>query len=356
LKAANPYANYVRHKDEIDRAIQRVLISGHYILGPYADIFEDSFGRYIGGQCIGVGCGTDALALSMQALGIGTGHEVVIGAYVPLAVVAAILMVGATPVIVDVKEEDLTIDPSKVAIHPGLTKAILAVHIFGNACDLTSLRDLANEKGVALIEDISQATGGSYKGRRLGSFGDITACSFYPTKPLGAIGDGGAVITKDIALAERARMLRQYGWEDGRISNNLTGRCSRLDELQAAILSVKLDHLDADNAHRIAIAEFYREIGLQDYHGETSVYHQYVIRDWWRDNLKYALEQMGIFTNIHYRVLPWENAAYRPRCITHACPVAQEASNTALSLPLWAEMTGRQVARVRREVEQWMSL
>lgn len=357
LKAANPQASYLHHKAEIDQAIIRVLQGPTYILGPYVRTFEKNFGRAIGGECVGVGCGTDALIFSLLALGIDIGDEVIVGAYVPLPVVAAIIAVGATPRIVDVKKADLTIDPSRIRIQEGRTKAIIAVHIFGNSCDMGLLMSIAEKTGVPVIEDVSQATGGYWQNQPLGSIGNIAAFSFYPTKPLGAIGDAGAVVTKDPRLANAVRQMRQYGWNQERIAQYYTGTCSRLDEIQAAVLTVKLEHLEETNASRAYVAEIYRQHtrSFECCHGARSIYHQFVIRSPQRDNLRTFLYEHSINTSVHYPVLPWQHLAYAPYCILDNCPVATRASRKVLSLPLWDGMPLERVERVCEEVNQWKS-
>lgn len=359
IKAADPRASYFAHKEEIDRAISGVLTGGQYVLGEQVAQFEGSFAEYVdpGSQCIGVGCGTDALILAMRALGVCDVHEVIVGAYVPLPVVAAICEVGAIPVIVDVKADDLTIDPEQVEknLSPR-TRAIIAVHIFGNPCDMESLVYLESTAPARyVIEDVSQAHGGTYEGHRLGSFGKASCFSFYPTKPLGAFGDGGAVVTRDQYVAESVRAMRQYGWEDDlRLAVRERSGCSRLDEIQAAILNVKLKHLDDSNAACKWIGNNYRSV-FPSFNSLESIYHQAVLRHPQRDRLRIYLRNNGIGTTIHYPLMPWENPSYASLCDVRSCRVAIQAQKQVLSLPLWSEMRTEQIDYVCGKVRSYDS-
>lgn len=239
----NPKTAYLAHKDEIDEAIHRVLDSGQYILGNEVEAFEKAFANYIGVKhCIGVASATEALFLSLKVLGIGDGDEVITVSHTATATISAICMTGATPVLIDIKSSDFTMNPSLIrkAI-TNRTKAILPVHIYGHACDVDSIM----EYDIPIIEDCAQAHGSVYKGSKVGSLGILGCFSFYPTKNLGCLGDGGAITTNDTKLADKLRLLRQYGWKERYISS-VHGYNSRLDELQAAILSVKLKYLDED--------------------------------------------------------------------------------------------------------------
>ena len=256
ILCSNPKAQYQAHKEEIDSAIQRVLDKGWYILGDETKAFESEFAAYIGvDHGIGVGSGTEALHIALAACGIGLGDEVITVSHTAVATVAAIELAGATPVLVDIDPDYYTLNPDKLesAISPR-TKAIIPVHLYGQPADLTPILEIARQHGVLLIEDCAQAHGAMYGGRRIGAWGDIACFSFYPTKNLGALGDGGMVVTNDSALAERARLLREYGWAERYVSS-IPGLNSRLDEVQAAVLSVKLRFLDADNEARALLAQ-----------------------------------------------------------------------------------------------------
>jgi dTDP-4-amino-4,6-dideoxygalactose transaminase len=308
ILCSNPKAQYLSYKSEIDTAISRVLDSGWYILGKEVKAFEKEFTGYIGvAHGIGVGSGTEALHLALVACGIGRGDEVITVSHTAVATVAAIELAGATPVLVDIDPEFYTIDPDKIeSAITTHTKAIIPVHIYGHPADMDPIAEIAEKHNLKVIEDCAQAHGATYKGKRVGSFGDMGCFSFYPTKNLGAIGDGGIVVTGDKELAEKARLLREYGWAERYVSH-FTGWNTRLDEIQAAILCVKLKHLDDDNSKREHIAEEYnKELGYVDIilpkqrKDSTHVYHLYVIRAERRDALLSFLREKGIGASIHY--------------------------------------------------------
>src|SRR6266566_5419658 len=241
ILCCNPQAQYLAHKSEIDAAVARVLQKGRYILGEEVRAFETEFASYIGAtHAIGVASGTEALHLALVACGIGRGDEVITVSHTAVATVSAIEMAGATPVLVDIEPDFFTLDPRKLnAALTSRTKAIIPVHLYGQPVDIESVMEFAQQHGLRVVEDCAQAHGAKYGGQRIGSFGDVACFSFYPTKNLGAIGDGGMVVTSDPELAERAQLLREYGWSNRYVSQ-ITGWNSRLDELQAAILRVKL--------------------------------------------------------------------------------------------------------------------
>jgi dTDP-4-amino-4,6-dideoxygalactose transaminase len=362
---ASPLAQYRAHQAPIQSAIDRVLNSGTYILGAEVEDFESAFGEYCGaGHAVGVASGTDALILGLKALGIGPGDEVITVSHTAVATVAAILAVGAEPVLVDVDEVYLTLDPATLdrAATPR-SKAVIAVHLYGQAADLDPILRFARERKLALIEDCAQACGGHYRGRRLGSLGDIGCFSFYPTKNLGAIGDGGIVLTHEPEIAERVRRLRQYGWDDGRQTRE-PGLNSRLDPLQAAILRAKLPHLDEDNARRGAIARRY-ERGL---HGlpiripkeradAQHVYHLYVVACTERDPLMAHLGKHQIGCAIHYPMpVHWQHGyAERVICSSGGLPVTECVCRQILSLPLYPELVDADVDRVIAAVRGFFS-
>ncbi|RME35204.1 MAG: DegT/DnrJ/EryC1/StrS family aminotransferase, partial [Thermoflexia bacterium] len=293
---------YAGLKEEIDAAIGRVLARGRFILGEEVATFEEEFAAACGVACaVGVASGTDALHLALRACGIGPGDEVITVSHTAVATVAAIELAGARPVLVDVDPRRYTMDPARVEerITPR-TRAILPVHLYGCPADLAPLLEMARRYGLLLIEDCAQAHGARYRGRPVGSWGEIAAFSFYPTKNLGAFGDGGAVVTNDPTLAERVRLLREYGWARRYISH-LRGTNSRLDELQAAVLRVKLRYLESWNARRREIAALYRELlsegvarwGLvlpEEPPDARHVYHLYVVRTPHRDALREHLK------------------------------------------------------------------
>jgi dTDP-3-amino-3,4,6-trideoxy-alpha-D-glucose transaminase len=311
IPCANPLAQYLTHKNEILEALHRVLEAGQYMLGSEVSAFESSFASYCGvDHAVGVNSGTDALVLTLRGLGIGAGDEVITVSHTALATVAAVLATGATPVLVDVEPDYWTMQTAGLerAI-TARTRAVIPVHLYGQPSDLSGILAIARTHGLFVIEDCAQAAGADYKGQRVGSFGDAACFSFYPTKNLGAIGDGGAIVTRDAAFAERVRRLRQYGWNDARETEE-PGLNSRLDVVQAAILRVKLPSLDRDNARRQYIARIYDE-GLAALPivrparrpGSTHVFHLYVVASPGRDRIKDVLVARGVGAGVHYPCL-----------------------------------------------------
>ena len=351
---ARPSAQYQALRGEIDAAIRRVLDGHAYILGPEVERFETAFASYTGAaHAIGVANGTDALHLALRALEIGVGHEVIVPAHTAVPTAAAIEMSGAVPCFVDITADRYCLDPALVerAIGPR-TRAIMPVHLYGHPADLGPLLEIARRHGLKLIEDAAQAHGARWRGRQVGAIGDIGCFSLYPTKNLGAIGDAGIVTTSDADLAQRLKMLRQYGWRDRQLSE-LAGFNSRLDELQAAILNVKLAHLDASNARRRAIAARYLEafgnlpMALPHVQPECeAVYHLFVVRTPKRDALKTHLQAHGVIAGIHYPVPCHRHPAYRDRYGDVHLPVTEQIIGEILSLPLYPELTDDQVGRV----------
>ena len=257
---ANPIENYLAHRMEIDASIARVLQSGTYILGPETQGFEEEFARYLEvPHAIGVGSGTEALHLALKACNIGPGDEVITVGHTATATVAAIELCGADPVLVDIDPDTYTLDPSKIKnAVTRKTKAIVPVHLYGQPADVASILAVAQENNLKVIEDCAQAHGAGYHSRKVGSWGDLAAFSFYPTKNLGALGDGGMVVTRNGPLAKKVRLLREYGWEK-RFFSVTPGWNSRLDEIQAGVLRVKLKYLDGDNRKRRALAVAYHQ-------------------------------------------------------------------------------------------------
>ncbi len=324
---ADPGAGYRAQKEAIDAAVARALASGWYILGKEGEAFEREYAAWQGtARAIGCANGTDALTLAMRGLGIGPGATVVTVSHTAVATVAAIEMVGATPLLLDIDPETYTMDPDELAAvledpPPGLPpiRAVIPVHIYGQSCDLAPMLKATQAHGVAVIEDCSQAHGATYAGRKVGNHGDVACYSLYPTKNLGALGDGGVLTTDDATLADRIGAIRQYGWKERYISAE-AGVNSRLDELQAAILRVKLTALDAGNARRQAIAAAY-DAALADgpfappprRPGATHVFHQYVLRVPDRTALIARLRAEGVATAIHYPQPVHLQPAYRGR-------------------------------------------
>jgi dTDP-4-amino-4,6-dideoxygalactose transaminase len=356
---SDPKAGYLEHRAEIDAAIKRVLESGWYILGREVEAFEKDFASFVGvGHAVGVGNGTDALELALRSCGVGAGDLVFTVSHTAVATVAAIELVGAIPVFVDINPETYTMDPESLAkalAHPpvGILKAIIPVHLYGQAADMPAILELARKYKLQVIEDCAQSHGATLDGRMTGTFGDIAAFSFYPTKNLGALGDGGMVVTGDATLAERVRLLRQYGWRQKYVSD-IPGGNSRLDELQAAILRVKLGALKAENLRRRGLAGSYdallKDTGLtlpKTRSGAGHVFHQYVVRSPRRDALAAHLKQEGIGTLIHYPVPVHLQPAYSG-CLQSVVALSQteKAAQEILSLPMFPQLTEEQVRRV----------
>jgi len=348
ILCSNPLAHYQSHQVEILEAITKTLRSGRYILGEEVSKFEEEFSNYIGVQHgIGVASGTDAIFLSLCACNIGPGDEVITVSHTAVATVAAIDHTGATPVLVDISLDTYNIDPVKIqkAI-TSRTKVIIVVHLYGLPAEMDQILSIAKKYGLYIIEDCAQAHGAQYQGRRVGSFGDLGCFSFYPTKNLGALGDGGMVVTKSPELAERVRLLREYGWKKRYISE-ISGYNSRLDEIQAAVLSLKLRNLDQDNAKRKIIAGKYRKqikpnsiVVPQIPKDRESVFHLFVIRTRFRDALQQYLAEKGIQTLIHYPVPVHLQPAYDKKCIIPEPLITTEkVALEVLSLPIYPELS-----------------
>lgn len=334
---------YLELKPEIDAAVARVLDSGYYILGPEVEAFEADFARYCeAGHAVGVGNGLDALVLALRALGIGEGDEVLVPSNTFIATWLAVSAVGALPVPVEPDPATHNIDPARLAAAlTGRTRAVIAVHLYGQPADLAALSSFCADHGLRLIEDAAQAHGARHRGRRIGAEGDIACWSFYPGKNLGALGDGGCVTTADATLAERVRLLRNYGSREKYVHEE-TGTNSRLDPVQAAILRVKLAHLDAWNDRRRAIAALYldrlRDTSLvlpEVPEWAEPVWHLFVVRHNDRDGLRKALHEAGIGTLIHYPIAPHMQKAYASLGMApEALPIARQLSAEVLSLPI----------------------
>jgi dTDP-4-amino-4,6-dideoxygalactose transaminase len=348
-------AQYNSLRGEIDDALSRVLERGIFILGEEVGAFEQEFATYCGAPYgIGVASGTDALHLAMLACGIGPGDEVITVSHTSVATVAAIQQAGAKPVLVDIHPAMFTIDPHEVetAITPR-TRAILPVHLYGCPADMAPLLEIARRNELLVIEDCAQAHGAMVHDKRVGSWGDMAAFSFYPTKNLGAYGDGGMLVTANAELAERTRLLRQYGWRERYVSS-LKGLNSRLDDLQAAVLRVKLKYLDQWNKRRQELAALYTSLLSNSPlvlpsqpEGVSHVYHRYVIRYTYRDGLKAYLDKHGVRTLVHYPVPVHLQPAYGDLGYSPGdLPATEAAASQVLSIPLYPEMSTDMVERV----------
>jgi len=336
-------AAYRELKPEIDAAIARVLDSGWYILGPEVEVFEAEWAAYCGADhSVGVANGLDALILALRALEVGPGDEVIVPSNTFIATWLAVSAVGARPVPVEPDPATYNIDPARIESAITLaTKAILAVHLYGQPADLDPILGIAHKHRLSVIEDAAQAHGARYKGKRIGTHGDVACWSFYPGKNLGALGDAGAVTTNRADLAERIRVLRNYG-SRVKYVNEVKGVNSRLDPIQAAVLRAKLPHLDAWNDRRRTLARAYED-GLKDSGlvlpkvpaWSEPVWHVYVVRSPDRDGLQKRLTEAGIGTLIHYPIPSHLQAAYAGLGIPpEALPVARQLADEVLSLPM----------------------
>lgn len=373
IPQCDPHAAYLAQRDDIDAAIAGVLDNGRYILGPEVSAFEAAFATYTGNShALGVGNGTDALEIALRALDIGPGDGVITVSHTAVATVVAIRGVGATPLFVDIDAGHGLIRPDQVEalleasasgrchVARDRIKAIVPVHLYGRCANMPELCRIATAHGLKIVEDCAQAHGARIEGRMAGSFGDIAAFSFYPTKNLGAIGDGGAIATSNAPLHEKARLLREYGWRRRYVSDTEGGN-SRLDEIQATILRVKLGRLDADNAARNALAAIYRQdirhplvelppSAEPDFH----VYHQFAVRCPDRDGLQAHLAAHGIGTLVHYpcpvHLQPaYAVPAYAPMPLTET----ERWAARVLSLPMYPQLLPEQARRVAQAVNAW---
>jgi dTDP-4-amino-4,6-dideoxygalactose transaminase len=367
-----PAARYRAHRKEIDQAVGMVFRSGRFILGEQTAAFEKEFAAFIGGaQCIGVGSGTDALELSLRASGIGPGDAVLTVAHTSVATIAAIERAGATVVLVDIDASTFTMDPDKLLDtikeyerhgrkRPKL-KGIIPVHLYGHPADMPAILSIAQARGLQVIEDCAQSHGASLSGKMTGTWGSLAAFSFYPTKNLGAFGDGGAVVTNSPRLAENVRALREYGWRATRYVSDLRGTNSRLDELQAAILRVLLRALEKENSQRRALANQYDRLLAatsltlpQTRANVQHAFHQYVVRSSNRSALQRFLEARGIATQIHYPLPIHRQPAYRRSLFIGRAglPHTEAAARQVLSLPMspyLKKVESRQICSAIRE-------
>jgi len=349
-------------RTEIDEAMRRVIQDGSFILGRELEDFEKEFAAYCGSRhAIGVGSGLDALALALQARGIGPGDEVITVANTFIATALAVNRVGATPVLVDCNESDFNLNPDAVekAITPR-TRAVIPVHLYGQLAPIDAILDVARRHDLFLLEDAAQAHGAGKPGRRAGSFGDAGTYSFYPAKNLGAFGDGGLVVTDDEGLAAQIRMLRNYG-QRKKYEHAVVGTNSRLDTLQAAVLRVKLPALDRRNEARRAAADGYRRrlsglplvLPRAPEEPGRHVYHLYVVRVAGRDEVQRRLAAAGIQTGIHYPRPIHLQEAYRHLGVGPGTfPVAERLSREVLSLPMFPSLTEEQIDRVGSALEE----
>lgn len=355
-------ASYIELKEELDEAYHRVMESGWYILGQEVEAFEEEYASYCGAKyCVGVGNGLDALHLILRAMDIGVGDEVIVPSNTYIATWLAVSYAGAIPVPVEPDKKTYNINPELIETAiTSKTKAILPVHLYGQPVDMDSIVDIANRNDLKVVVDGAHAHGARYKGSRSKCLGDAAGYSFFPSKNLGAFGDGGAVVTNDFSLAERVKLLRHYGAKE-KYLNKVKGFNSRLDELQAAILRVKLKYLDEWSVRRNSIAKQYLE-GLVStelilpYVPEwvEPVWHLFVVRTPNRNALQNYLNSEGIDTMIHYPVPPHLQNAYADlKCIKGDLPISEMMHNEVLSLPMGHHLKQGDVARISKSILCW---
>jgi len=338
-----------------------------YILGEEVARFEEEFAHYLGVQhAVGVGSGTDALHIALRACGVGPGDTVLTVSHTAVATVAAIELTGATAVLTDIDPAPATMDVNSLADaiekqRSGRIKAIIPVHLYGHPADMPAIMTLAERHGLKVIEDCAQSHGAALDGRKTGTWGHIAAFSFYPTKNLGALGDGGAVVTNDRTLADRLRLLREYGWRERYVSD-CAGLNTRLDELQAAVLRVKLRYLDKENARRRELARIYDAIlsttpvtAPRGWQRADHVYHQYVVQSDRRDALRSFLKANGVGTLIHYPVPVHLQPAYRGRVASNGAALSHTETicRLILSLPMHPQLTDAEAHEVGDLIVRW---
>ena len=350
-----------QYRAELDAAIQRVLDKGWYLLGQEITDFENAFAKFCGVKnCVGVGNGLDALTLIIKAYGFGPGDEIIVPSNTYIATILAISQNGCTPVLVEPDINTYNINPDLIeAAITSKTKAIMVVHLYGQAVEMEKVWAVAQKYNLKVIEDSAQAHGAMYQGRRTGSLSDASGFSFYPGKNLGCLGDGGAVTTNDDDLAKRVRALRNYGSEI-KYQHLFKGVNSRLDEIQAAMLSVKLKYLDQDNQKRRAVARFYREnivnpqiVLPQVKNEESHVWHIFAVRCARRDELQKYLSDNGIGTQIHYPIPPHKQQAYS-EWNALSLPIAEQISREELSLPMSPVLTQEEMEYVVERINQFV--
>ena len=346
-------AEYALFRDELLRRLADALESTQYILGPNVQALEKEVAAHVGvGHAVGCASGTDALHLALRALGIGPGDEVITSPFTFIGTSEAISYTGATPVFVDIQADTFNIDPGRIeAAITARTKAVMPVHLYGQAADLDPIIEICRRHGLRLIEDCAQSYGARYGGRMTGSFGDFGCYSFYPSKNLGAFGDGGMVTTNEETLAAEVRVYRNHGSRE-RYHHHVIGYNSRLDEIQAVILRVKLKYLEDFNARRRAIAHAYNErlaghvVTPVEARNRVHVYHQYTVRSPHRDAIQKALGDAGIGSMIYYPVPLHRQEVYADLCQGLRLPMSEAVAQEVVSLPIFPQMTLEQVDRV----------
>lgn len=367
IPQASPGSAITERRPEYDAAITRVLDSGRYILGDEVELFETEFASYVGtDHAIGVASGTDAVELALRAVGVAAGDAVFTVSLTAIATIAAIVRLGATPILVEIDGETCTMDPQRLADairgHRSGPRpaAVVPVHLYGAMADMPAITQVAASAGLRVVEDCAQAHGAACAGSSAGAWGDAAAFSFYPTKNLSAIGDGGAVTTNAPDVAVSVKKMREYGWRTRQVSEQ-HGVNSRLDEIQAAVLRVGLRYLDTDNARRIEIAARY-DAGLGDSLVKTPhrrddaahVFHQYVVRAEHRENLRAWCSDGGVGTAVHYPVPAHRQPGYRDMIrVASDLKATEQVAAEVVSLPIFPQLTPDQVSRVIEVVREW---
>ncbi len=366
MLTADPKAGFLAHAEEIRAAVERVLASGHYILGPEVEAFEREWAAYLGGgYAVGVANGTEAIELALRAVGVKRGDAVATVANTVSATAAAIEQIGARLVLVDIDARTMTMSAGALEEvlrkEGGVVKAVVPVHLYGHPAEMRQIGEVAKRVGAKVVEDCAQAHGAAIDGRKVGTWGDAAAFSFYPTKNLGALGDGGAVFSADAEVAKQVKLLRQYGWRE-RYRSEVAGRNSRLDEMQAAVLRVRLKYLDAENGRRRELAERYRErLGIACKQAPTwrmpevaagveHVWHQFVVRTERREELKAFLAERGIGCGVLYPVPLHRQPAYAQAV---SLPETERACAEVLCLPVHPGLNVADVDRVCGEILRW---
>ena len=356
---------YKSIKDELDKEIFRVTETGQFILGEDVESFEKDFAKFVGAKySVGLDSGTSALELSLRALGIGPGDEVITVANTFIATASSIAFVGAKPVLVDINPETYNIDPDKIKEKiTKKTKAIIPVHLYGQPCEIDEIMDIAKKNSLYVIEDACQSHGAEYKNKKTGSIGDISAFSFYPAKNLGCFGDGGAIATNNEEIAEKIKMLRNYGQKQ-KYHHEFIAYNRRLDNLQAAILRVKLKYLEKWNEMRIKNARRYDQL-FQDIgqiitpkaiKNSKHVYHLYVVRCQERDKLQQFLKENGISTGIHYPIPIHMQPAFKNLGLNQgAFPITEKFCGEILSLPMFPELREDEIEYTVEKIEEFYS-
>jgi dTDP-4-amino-4,6-dideoxygalactose transaminase len=349
-------------RDEVNQAIGSVVENTSFILGKEVELFENEFAHYIGtNYCVGVGSGTEALHLALRALDIGEGDEIITAANSYIATALAISYVGAKPVFVDIDPKTNNIDPEMVEqrINPN-TRAIIPVHLYGHPAEMDQIMAISKKHNLSIVEDAAQAHGAEYKGKKVGTFGDISCFSFYPGKNLGAFGDGGAIVTNSEVLANKIRILRNYG-ESKKYYHEEIGYNCRLDAIQAAILRVKLKYLDSWNEYRLNNSRIYNNY-LKDLPIKTpldkeyvkNVYHLYVIHVNDRDKVLEFLRSKGVFASIHYPIPIHLQNAYRDLEYRKGdFPITEKYAQEIISLPMFAELKEDQIKYIAETLEEY---